>query len=90
MPNCFTLTHVGFPEPATLESVDRAICQAFDHPYSSRCYAFAWYDCVGFLLACGKTFAEIAEAFADDHEIRAICHFLAENYIPNAWVEIGK
>jgi hypothetical protein len=103
MPNCFDLTRKGFNSPATLESVDRALCQYFELEYSERRYVYGWFDDIGFALACGKTFAEIIDRNQgylekepngpySEHERMMVrfAAYLNEHYIANSWAEIGR
>ena len=85
MPNCFTLTPIGSSEPASLAAVDEAICAHLDIPCDKTFYAHGWYDTIGFLLACGRSFDQIKVR----GELEQIRRFLAANYTSDCWAEIG-
>lgn len=103
MPICFQLTPKGYTAPATIQSIDDAICQALDLPWDADEFVCNWYDVIGFRLAMGKTFSQITDAINDSiascleaghpasayrYRIRLrINHFLLENYTPDAWNE---
>ena len=103
MPVCFQLIDRCTGQPAILQDVDRAICQNLDLPFSDTKWAAGWYDYHGFMLALGKSFAEIAEGIVermpkdDQREDRdwiawdilalRINHFLLERYESSAWWE---
>ena len=93
MPNCFCLYPKGTTEATTLVSVDEAICKHM-----------GWFDCIGFRVACGKSFSDIRAEFTGyvnendrDAEYREyyldmlkILDFLEANYTTDCWAEIGK
>lgn len=100
MPNCFTLTRKGFNSPATLESVDRALCQHFELEHSARTWIYGWYDDIGFALAMGKTFEQIINRNQEyltkepnspfsEHERMMIrfAAYLNEHYTPDSYVQ---
>lgn len=90
MPNCFQLIRDGSPQP--LVQIDNAICQYLDVPADDHKYVAGWYDYVGFGLAVGMGFGRIADLCKADRDwiMLRICHFLAEHYTSDAWVEIGR
>lgn len=61
MPNCFSLTRIGDSEPTALDMIDRDLCQTFGIAYSPKLYACQWFDAIGFLLACGKSWDDIVD-----------------------------
>lgn len=98
MPNCFSLTRKGDTSPATLESVDRALCQTFELEYSARAYVYGWYDDIGFALACGCSLdkyidrawsylTDEADAQYETHErmMLRFAAYLNEHYTVDAW-----
>jgi hypothetical protein len=100
MPNCFALTRIGSHEPTVLQDVDTAICQSLELPWDKTQWVEGWYDIIGFLLACGKSFADITDhcrkqmltSRYPEHYLTLIRinHFLLDNYSTDAWVEIGR
>lgn len=65
MPNCICFYRNGEKEATTLNKIDEEICGLFGaevHP--TRYYNF-WFDVIGFHLAMGKTYEEIAVGFLD-------------------------
>lgn len=101
MPNCFSLTRKGFNSPATLESVDRALCQHFELDYSPKTYVYGWYDDIGRALARGHSFEKIIDTnrqyLANDPQSRYALHeammirfaaYLNEHYTADCWAEI--
>ena len=90
MPNCFSLTKKGDSKPATLTSVDEAICALLGEPVHELNWCHQWFDSVGFGLAVGRTFADMRDTFADCPDLLKIIDFLEANYTPDAWAEIGK
>lgn len=100
MPVCFALTRKGDDVPTPLAHIDSAICQALDLPWDADKYVNGWYDTIGFRLALGQGFDEIADHFkADLPKVRTmvgedwvltslrIVHYLNENYHSDAWRE---
>ncbi len=90
MPNCFTLTPKGSKEPESLAKIDEAICNHLGIPIHPTKYVEDWYDYLGFGLAMGKTFPELAERFRDDPPLLKIAQFLDEHYTADVWAEIGR
>lgn len=105
MPNCFQLTRKDRPEegPVAFHQIDKEMCEFFNEPEDPKYWYVAWYDCIGFRLACGKTFDQIEEEFekgcrenyiASDQEFMEkqlkVVQWLKERFTSNAWVEIGK
>ena len=103
MPNCFSLSRKSKREegPVKLSLIDDEICHHFNVvPDAIEYYAY-WYDIIGFKLAMGKTFDEIKKDLAErivekpewnDEYTRLIeiTNWLDENFVANAWAEIGK
>lgn len=98
MPNCFQLTRKGEREPATLVSVDEAICAHLGCRVDPVRYAHEWYDSIGFALAMGDTFDKIRNSYIKNDYYRPeykavmvkIVDFLEANYTTSAWAEIGR
>ena len=87
MPNCFSLTPKGETRPQNLNSVDEALCKALGEPVSNTLWCRDWYNYIGLLLACGKTFDEIREVCCDSPEMLQVIDFLDAHYVSNAWYE---
>lgn len=90
MPNCFQLALKGEKEPQRLNAIDEAICAHFGVEVDEVKWYKNWYNTIGLLLACGKSFAEIDEIFAkndDEHSraLRDINDFLGTFYTAKAW-----
>lgn len=105
MPNCFQLFYLnGDKEPVAFQQVDNAICHNLELPWDEKRYVNGWFDFIGFKLAMGQTFQQIADdlqkTIAEDAEGGIVCewtvtmlrinHYLMEHYTCNAWVEIGR
>lgn len=90
MPNCFTLTKKGEDRPATLNSVDEAICEFLGRPVHEINWVCGWYDSIGLGFACGTSFERMRELFSEYPDLLKILGFLEENYTVNAWAEIGR
>lgn len=104
MPNCLQLTRLSNQEagPVVLQEIDHEICQWFLRPTDEEKWFFDWYNCIGFRLAMGKTFAEVEAQFDEyiaDREdgikpyyamMKSIVGFLEERFTPNAWAEVGR
>ena len=65
MPNCFQLYDKTKPGdgPVVLQEVDRLMCEHFEQPCDAVEWLNGWYNCIGFRLACGKSFEEIRQQF---------------------------
>jgi hypothetical protein len=95
----FQLYRIGSREAATLQSVDAAICQALELPFSEDKYVCSWFDIIGFQLACGKSFQTVTNLLMSnwgrysygvkvnefDQTLVRINHFLLENYTTECW-----
>lgn len=106
MPNCFSLTPkicvaLGIYTPHRLNYIDECLCNHFGVKVDPKKWLCAWYDFIGLGLATGKTWEEMrseykkkVEEWPDSAEfyqdLIQILDYLEENYIPNAWVTIGK
>lgn len=106
MPNCFQLTRKGETKPVVLQALDEELCKHFQAECHPKWWYNAWYDCIGFMLATGKTFDQIevllngwiAEAIHKgshnlaeaDRRMREINSYLREHYTSDAWAEIGR
>ena len=82
MPNCFTLTPIGATEPATLASIDEALCAHLGVPVHPSQYHARWVDLEGFALAMGKDWNWMRENF-DGRE--PIISWLESNYTVDAF-----
>lgn len=87
MPNCFSLRRKGNPEagPVVLTTVDEEICRALDEEVDEKLWCRNWYNIVGLLLACGKSFDDIREICSDTPAIVEVVNFLADNFVSDAW-----
>lgn len=93
----FQLTRIGSREPSTFQTIDCAICQSLGLPWDNIRYVEGWYDVIGFMLASGKTFAQITDYlnervtngpvdWSDGYRnLLRINHYLLENYSTEAW-----
>lgn len=102
MPNCFQLTRLSEMEKGavSLNQIDRELCELLGVEVHPVRYVGGWFDCIGFLLACGKTWAQIWDDLGEradesgfyDHyaDMAKMCHYLQNNFTANAWVEIGR
>lgn len=111
MPNCFQLVPKGGTDPQPLGAIDAQLVWHFrdDRPYNpwlqqraqsenheKRWFA-DWYNVIGWLLASGKSFAQIRvemETWTDDAQYRAllvsICDYLQQHFTSDCWAEIGR
>ena len=87
MAACFSLTKRGETTPASLVSVDEAICAHVGRQPDPQKYVWDWFDYVGFPLAVGRSWADIREQCEDFPELLQIIDFLEANYLPNAWAQ---
>ena len=100
MPNCFQLTRKGETQPATLSSVDEAMCEHFGAELHPTNYYHWWFDSIGFKLSMGKSIDEIINYYhrecqtAEDKafwtRMIEIAQWLEENYTVDTWAEIGR
>lgn len=60
MPLCFDLTRKGETKPTALNKLDEEFCQLLAQPVHKTDYVFGWFDFIGFRLAEGKNYDEIA------------------------------
>ena len=89
MSNCFQLRSKVSGESRKLTEIDEELCHHFGAPVHPTRWYEGWYDYIGFCLACGKSFEQIAEIFKDDAALVAITEYLAKHYTAEAWAEIG-
>lgn len=89
MPVCFQLTRIGDSKPASLVSIDNAICQHFGVNAHEKQYYRHWYDTIGLMLALGHSFHDVIDRLweYEDYERLPIAAWLAEHYTPDAWRE---
>lgn len=100
MPNCFQLTRIGETEATPLVKIDEELCELLGREVHPTLYVIGWFDCIGFLLACGKTFEQIkvtiVEWYPDEmsrtrcEEMLRCCEYLEQHFVSSAWVEIGR
>lgn len=89
MPNCFQLTRGGVAVP--LATIDEEMCRHFDEPCDPDRYFRAWYACIGWDLAMGRSFEEIKKIYAgpeyDGSGLLAVAEWLEANFAPRSWYE---
>ncbi len=95
MPNCFTLTRKSDPDagPVTFAQIDEELCKHLGVECHPKQYYLGWYDGIGYALAIGKNWDQIRETLREynyDEEAFKIVDFLEENFVANAWAEIGR
>jgi hypothetical protein len=85
MPNCFNLTKIGEQEPTVLQKIDNELWLEFwgSIPEPNDFWYQNWYNIIGMLLACGRSFTEIKEILCG--EMRPVIEYLAANYTSCAW-----
>jgi hypothetical protein len=94
MPNCFSLTPKGEPEPVRLGAVDDAMRAHFGAPPNPDEWYRGWYQTIGFMLARGLPWEGIREHVrtsmrpeADRAKDVAVVDWLEANYTADAWTE---
>ncbi len=108
MPVCFQLYPKATPGsgPAILNKIDEEMCAHFEAPVDPVKYLNGWFDCIGFRLACGKSFDEIKvelQGYVDEekaanrpdavkfYEDMLLIHaWLDEHYTPNGFYSRHK
>lgn len=89
MPNCFQLLRDG--QAVALTQVDEEMCHHFGEPCDPDRYFREWYACVGYDLATGKSFPEIAAIYAappwEDAGLAPVVAWLAANFTARSWYE---
>lgn len=104
---CFQLYRKATGEgPLSLNLVDEEICREFKAvPHPTR-YFQAWYNNIGFMLACGKTWQDIRgvqerylaqdlahgawNRIAHNIALLQILRFMESNYSQAVWAEFGR
>ena len=86
MPNCFQLTRNGDKEAMSLLQIDDSICKHMGVEADPIWWCCNWYEVIGLLLSCGKSFDEIIENDFSD-EIKKIAEYLRDNFVSYAWYE---
>lgn len=93
----FEKNHLGpVPaEPVSFQEIDALMCAHFGKEVSPTKYLLSWYDSVGLLLACGKSFEEIRTTYTElqaeypedtwPTETLNIINWLDDNYVANCW-----
>ena len=103
MPACFALTRIGEKVPTTINAIDTELCQAHDLEWNATRYVYGWFDDIGFSIAIGKTWDNIADKYQTDirdepdspyltHELMMLrfVHYLRQHYTADGWQEIGR
>jgi hypothetical protein len=89
VPNGFQLTRGGVAVP--LAEVDEEMCRHFEEPCDPVRYFRAWYDCIGYDLAMGRSFEEIKTIYGApeyaDSGLLAVAEWLQANFSPRSWYE---
>lgn len=89
MPNCFQLTRDG--QAVGLVQIDEEMCRHFGEPCHPERWFRAWYDCIGFDLAAGKSFAEVRAIYAApawaDSGLLPVAEWLEAHFTPRSWYE---
>lgn len=85
MPNCFQLIKNG--EAVDLNAVDEELCQHFGEEVHPVRYFEAWFDCVGSLLAAGRSFDEVRSAYKDVPRLVGVVDYLEKNFTVRSWYE---
>jgi len=92
MPNCFRLIRAG--EAVLLQQVDEEMCRHFGEPCHPKLWFRSWYDCIGFDLAMGRSFAEVKEIYAGpawvDSGLLPVAEWLEANFTVEAWYEMSS
>lgn len=92
MPNCLKLLRDGIAVP--LVQIDEEMCRHFGEPIHPRLYFRAWYECIGWNLAMGRSFEEIRAIYADpewaDSGLSAVAQWLEAHFTPQSWHEISS
>jgi len=106
MPNCFNLIRKGDDSPTPPAKIDEELCTLLNVEIHPTNYVFGWYDVFGFELAMGKGWDGIAKQidgyetediakgetrWMDSYvTYRKILQYLRDNYVSDAWAEIGR
>jgi hypothetical protein len=100
MPNCYQLYRKGETRggitptyPATLQSVDEAICQHFGVPVHPKYWFRDWHNIIGFKIAMGSALgsSELRQWITENaDDLLDVLAFLETNYTSDAWAEIGR
>lgn len=74
------LTHKTTGERVNLVKVDEEIANAVGDAVHPERWCRFWMDTVGFSLACGKSFVETREYWADRPELLEVIDYLENTY----------
>lgn len=87
MPNCFQLIDKKTGKAADLREIDTALWIHFNghEPEGNSAWYKGWYNTIGLLLSCGKSFDEIKEIYFDDQLYQSIIDRLSCSYESSAW-----
>jgi hypothetical protein len=85
MPNCFQLIKISDLEPAVLQDIDNELWLKFagSIPEPNDKWYLNWYNTVGVMLSCGRTFREIKKELSE--EMAPVINYLGQNYLSRAW-----
>lgn len=89
MPNCYQLTRKGDDKPSRLVDVDEALCAHLGLPIDPVLWVMNWGNIEGLCFALGKTMDEI-RAIDPNPKREPLRKYLEENYIVDAWAEVGR
>ena len=87
MPVCFQLFKKGSTEPEVFQDIDVEICNHFGVEVDDVKWYCDWYDCIGVLLATGRTFQQVKEVHHSWKELCKVVDFLEDNYTTRSWRE---
>lgn len=82
MSHCYQLIPLDSNEPATLQSVDEAICKHLNIPVDPDKWVRNWHNVIGLGLALGYNFPELREK---TEGLEDIIDFLETHYIALAF-----
>ena len=88
MPVCFTLINknTGLSDEGFAE-IDDKICQVFGMQPDTYRWVFNWYNCLGMLMAMGRSYQELKEIYEGNNDLLQVIDWLEDNYIIDYWRE---
>ncbi len=87
MPVCFDLTNKASGLVETFQEIDEKLATAFNAPVHEDNWYENWYNAFGLGLACGQSWDEIRENWAEVPELVAAVHWLEGRYTVHSWRE---